>query len=147
MSSKIRGLDLLSTTPSVRRFAGTWCPGIAALLLGHLDSAARPEEPQALDDPFMRGVLVVGLTIFGMGVAEVVNGRGLWHVGGLGFVLLGPVIITSSAFRYESPGLDDPRWSCSRPRRAVRFVLVHTWWVVLVAEIVMAAAGLVYKLT
>lgn len=44
-------------------------------------------------------------------MAEAANGPGLWHVGGLGFVL------------------------------------VHTWWVVLVAEIAMAAAGLVYKLT
>ena len=101
---------------------------------------------QALDDPALRGVLVVGLTSFGVGVNEVINGPGLWHVGGLAIALLGVVVVTSLAFRYEHPGLDDPRWSSSRPRRAARLLLAHTWWVVLAAMMGMAAAGLLLKI-
>jgi hypothetical protein len=106
-----------------------------------------PSFRRALDDPFLRGVLIVGLTAFGIGVSDVLSGPGLWHLGGAGFALLGIVIVFSLAYRYERSGLDAPRWSSSRPRRATRFILAHTWWVVLVAMLGMAAAGLVSMIT
>lgn len=105
-----------------------------------------PTFGQAMDDPWPRGILIVGLCCIGVGVALVSGPRASWLIG-LGMVVFGSVLVASLALRYEKPGLDDPRWWSSRPRRVLRFVLAHTWRVVSIAMLLGVALGLVEKLT
>jgi hypothetical protein len=83
-----------------------------------------------MDDPWLRGLLIVGLGSCGVGLSGLVNGPGMWRLSGLGLLVFGSVLITSLVLRYQRPGLNDPRWSSSRHRRYARFVLAHAWRVV-----------------
>lgn len=98
---------------------------------------------QAMDQSRrVRALVVVAVLAVGVGGYRVVYGSGVFRLSGLTMAAFGVLLVLALVFWFERPGLADPSWSTTWPRKVLRWVLLRFWWwvgLVLAAAVAIAA--------
>jgi len=129
--------------PKSRRRPGT------AIIKGPKREADPPSFDDDLRNSFqlvLVSVVAPALLVFaGVVLATVHAESNLQRAGGVGLALLGSLVIASYFFRFTAV-LQDHRWTETRIRRGVRYVLRYSWRTYITIGGVLAALVVLYGL-